>query len=140
MTQEEFKKFDEFQKKHYAYIEDKLIKLEEEKDPDWLEFGFLGAVMGLELDILTHIKRMYDFGYTSAEKYWSEFEKKNRLEERLESINEMFPNNTHIEPKGYTKIKVQDSLNDYYRQGYPFLLEWKEMKEKEYKDEERSVG
>lgn len=116
-------------------IEDKIIKKYEKEDPDWAAFSFLGCSMGLDVDVLKHIKRMYDFGYTSAEQYWSEFEKKMNIEDKMKTINSMFPNTTPSELKGNLKFKVQDSLNKYYNQGYPFVIEWKEMQELEGKNE-----
>ena len=92
MTQEEYKKFDEFQKKHFAYINEKLVEALNNEDPDWGSCGdWLENMMYLRNETLKHIKQMYDFGYTNAEQYWNEVAKSNKIKKKLEDIDSMFP-------------------------------------------------
>lgn len=126
MTKEEFHKFDEFQKKHFAYINSKLFDEMVAEDPNWADYSYSGSLMQLQRDTLYHIKRMYEFGYISAEQYWSELEKTRKIEDKIDEINSMFPDSQPTKMKESLKKMIQDSLasaNDFY----DFVIEWEHL-------------
>ena len=126
MTKEEFKKFDEFQKKHFAYINGKLFDEMVSEDPNWDAYSYTGSLMQLQRDTLYHIKRMYEFGYTSAEQYWSELEKTRKIEDKIDEINSMFPDSKPTKMKESLKKMIQDSLAN--ANGFDdFVMEWEEI-------------
>lgn len=131
MTQEEFKKFDEFQKKHFAYINGKLYDEMVAEDPNWDAYSYTGSLMQLQSETLYHIKRMYEFGYISAEQYWSELEKTRKIENKIDEINSMFPDSQPTKMKESLKKMIQDSLAD--ANGFDdFVIEWEEIFNEEY--------
>lgn len=126
MTQEEFKKFDEFQKKHFAYINEKLYDEMVAEDPNWEDYSYTESLFQLQRATLYHIKRMYEFGYISAEQYWSEIEKTRKIEDKIDEINSMFPNSQPTKMKESLKKMIQDSLAD--ANGFDdFVIEWESL-------------
>lgn len=96
MTQEEYKEFDVFQKKHYSFIEDTLWKKHTSENPDYeyhFDFTYSASTMDFQNEVMSHIKRMYEYGYTDAEQYWKDVEmldKYENIEKKVKEIYEMF--------------------------------------------------
>lgn len=133
MTQEEYKEFNDFQRRHFAFISDMLWKKHTSEDPHYeygFDFTYSASTMCFQIEVMSHIKRMYEYGYRDAEQYWKDTEMLDKLENverKVNEIDEMF-NDTdepvtlkaslkkvkHIDLKEWEKIFNKEAIKERY--------------------------